>query len=94
MLLSERFIQDGDTLTHVRTHDFQPVLDRVQVLRDADKAMQGENWHMGSVPLALVTQWLTEAGVSWDDEAAVQEVLRKKLMDGDFAKFRVHEGSF
>lgn len=93
MLISERLIHDDDKLIHVRTHDFQPVIDRVQVMRDADKAVQGDNWFLGSVPLAMVTDWLAEAGVSWDDSAAVQDVIKRKLMSGDFARLRVHEGN-
>jgi len=32
--------------------------------------------------------------VAWDDRPACQEVIRKKLLDGDFNKFRVKEGRF
>lgn len=94
MLISERLIADDDKITHLRTHDFQPAVDRADVLRSAGKAVQGDNWLIGSVPLALVTDWLSEAGVGWDDRPAVQEVIKRKLMSGEFAKLRVHEGSF
>ena len=94
MLISERFEVDGDKLHHVRQHDFTPVLDRAALLRSEGHTGFSEHWHIGTIPMALITQWLTEAGVSWDDTEARAEVIKRKLLDGDFAKFRVHEGSF
>ena len=41
-----------------------------------------DSWHVASVPAWVVTEWLKEAGVAWDDPAA-KDVLRKKLMSGD-----------
>lgn len=94
MLISERFETDGDKLVHVRQHDFTPVLNRAAMLRSEGHVGVSEHWHIGTVPMALVSQWLTEAGVSWDDHAARQEVIKRKLLDGEFAKLRVHEGTF
>lgn len=94
MLLSERLDVDGDKLIHTRSHDFQPALDRAADLRAAGATGFSESWLIGTVPMALVTDWLTEAGVTWDDTEAVNEVLRKKMLSGEFQKLRVHEGSF
>jgi hypothetical protein len=86
-------IEDGK-LIHQRTMDAQPNLDRVQLLKEAPLNPIEDGWLVGSVPLLLVTEWLKEAGVKWDDREAVQEVLQKKLLDGEFSKFRVREGTF
>ena len=94
MLISERFELDGEKLVHQRTHDFTPVLDRAALLRSEGYTTFSESWHVGTIPMALVTEWLTEAGVSWDDHAARQEVIKRKLLDGEFSKLRVHEGTF
>ena len=94
MILSEKLILDDDKLTHVRTFDAEPALDRAQMARDAGKAVQGDNWFVGSVPMPMVAQWLTEAGVSWDDTEAVQDVIKRKLLSGEFARLRVHEGTY
>lgn len=86
-------VEDGK-LIHQRTLDAQPNLDRVQLLKEAPLNPIEDSWLVGSVPLLLVTEWLKEAGVKWDDREAVQEVLQKKLLDGEFSKFRVREGTF
>jgi hypothetical protein len=38
--------------------------------------------------------WLKEAGVRWDDHEAKKQIIRKKLLSGDFAAFRVWEGTY
>jgi hypothetical protein len=44
--------------------------------------------------MIVLTQWMKEAGKRRDDTEAMQDVIRKKLLDGEFNKFRVHEGNF
>ncbi len=42
----------------------------------------------------ILSQWLKEAGVDWSDRGAAQEVIKRKMLSGDFAKFRVWEGTY
>jgi nucleoside permease NupC len=44
--------------------------------------------------MGLLGMWLKEAGVSWDDTAAVKDVLKRKLMSNEFSALRVWEGSY
>jgi hypothetical protein len=44
--------------------------------------------------MALVAQWARDAGLNWDDTQAMQDMLSKKLMSGEFSQFRVWEGRF
>lgn len=94
MDIGERFEVDGDKLVHIRTHDFEPALEQAAALRSAGMTGFSENWLVGTIPAALLAQWVQEAGVTMDDTGAVQEILHRKLLDGEFSKFRVHEGTF
>jgi len=94
MLLSERLVIEGGQAHHLKTHDFQPELDRVAELRSAEAFGMGDNRLVASIPIELANQWLVEAGVSWADRDAVNEIFRRKLLDGSFAKLRVWGGTF
>ena len=97
MRLSRRLILDGRKMHTETVTDVEPTLDRAAMLKSMpenvfEKVMDA--WHVGSIPLVLYHQWLREAGVSPADHAAADEVLRKKLLSGEVAKFRVREGTF
>jgi hypothetical protein len=85
----------GDTLTVETVYDNNPVLDSVKNLKDAGFDQQrGDNRLVGRIPMHIMAQWLKEAGVDWSDHGAAQEVIKRKILSGDFAKFRVWEGTF
>ena len=71
-----------------------PYLERAKQLRDAGVGQSGEHRLVGSIPMHLYSQWLKEAGVSHDDRQAAKDVLRRKLLSGEFDKFRVWEGKY
>jgi hypothetical protein len=71
------------------------------MLRDAQKARElspnefgSDHKYVGSVDMALVNIWLKEAGVSWEDTNAVNDVIKKKLMSNEFQKLRVWDGTW
>jgi hypothetical protein len=85
----------GDTLTIESVYDNEPTLNQVKQLKDAGyDRVKGDNRLVGRIPMHIVAQWLKEAGVDWSDTDAAQDVLRRKIMSSDFAKFRVWEGTF
>lgn len=90
--MHEEWYEEGGRLVQKRTTLID--LDRAAKLKDAPSAPVSDSWHVGTIPLIVLEQWFKEAGVSWDDRAACQEVMKRKLLDGDFKKFRVKEGSF
>jgi hypothetical protein len=49
---------------------------------------------VGFLDGAVLAAWLKEAGVEWSDTEAAKEVVKRKMMSGEFAKFRVWEGSY
>lgn len=85
----------GQTLTIERVYDNEPTLNQVKDLKDAGFDQQkGDNRLVGRIPMHIMSQWLKEAGVDWSDHGAAQEVIKRKILSGDFAKFRVWEGTF
>lgn len=95
MKIGEKFHNDEGTKFVVqRTYDPNPTLQRASDLRSAGVGQTGEKRLVGRVPGWLIAQWCKEAGVAPDDVAARQEIIRKKLLSGDFNAFRVWGGTF
>jgi len=92
VLLNEQFFFDDDKLIVKRTNDFTPVVNAVKQIRDFTTG--GDTWHVGRIPSALIGMWIKEAGLSWWDTEATQDLIRKKLLSGEYSAFRPHEGSF
>lgn len=85
--LFEKWFEDDGKVVHQRCFDPNPALDEVKRVADAGAHIFGESEEIGRIPGWLVTQWLQEAGVKWDDPAA-DDVIERKLMSGDYALFR------
>jgi hypothetical protein len=86
--------KDGRHFTVERRFDVSDDLHRARVLRDAQAGTKGENRLVGTIPMHLVNEWMKEAGVSPSDNAARAEILKKKILSGEFDKFRVWKGTF
>lgn len=92
-LLNERVAGDDEGLVIRKTFDATDTLDWARKARDAGRQDFGESKLIGRVPGPLVDVWLKEAGVQWGTPEAA-EVLKRKMLDGEFSKFRVWEGTF
>lgn len=90
--ISEKFWTEGDRWFLGRQVDVTPTLEAAATMRSNGLGRLGESAPIGRVPMELVAQWLREAGVRWDDTEARNELIRRKLLDGDFSKFRIWEG--
>ena len=77
-----------------KTHDINPEMHRAQMLREAGCGQTGESRLVGSIPLNMIEQWCKEAGVKWRDTAARAEVVKRKILSGEFDKFRVWKGTY
>ena len=93
MKIAEKFIADEKQVHHIRTFDFNPVMQEVTELRQLPKRPDG-NWHIGRIPAPIIDMWLREAGVQWSDNEAVREIIERKLLSGEYSKLRPHEGKF
>ena len=95
MKIKESVHEQDDKIIIKKTHDFGPVMKQMEEIRskgvigmDGETSTQGENRFIGRIPLPLMASWCKEAGVSWDDVHARSEVIKKKILSGDFDKFR------
>jgi len=92
--ISEKIDFEHDHMVIKKKHDVSQALNDVQKAKDAGIGMSGENRLVGFLDGAMLAQWLKEAGVSWSDTEAAKEVVKRKMMSGEFAKMRVWEGSY
>ena len=77
-----------------RTFDYNYELERAAQLRQAGAGQKGDNKLVGTIPLDMMAQWCKEAGVKWDDIEARKQVVKRKIMSGDFDKLRVWKGRY
>lgn len=93
--MRERFFDDEGRIIHQRTFDVEPAMDRARALRDVPAVAlpMSESRLVASVPMPVITMWLKEAGVTWDDPAA-NDVVKRKLLSGEASKFRVDERTY
>jgi len=91
--ISEQFYQDGDKLVHVKQQDYNPALEQAEMMRQNGNAHFGESVCIGVIDAALMGEWLKEAGVKSNDPAA-EEVIKRKMLSGEFDKFRVWDGKY
>lgn len=85
--------ESNDKIIVESQYDNQPYLHQARMLRDAGVGQKGHNKLVGRVPMHLIKTWLKEAGVAWDDPAA-GDVIKRKMLSGEFDKFRVWEGTY
>jgi len=93
--ISERVTFEGDQMVIKRTHNADHMLNDAKRSREISPNEFASDYKLvGHVDAALVSLWLKEAGVSWEDTPAVKEVMKKKLMSNEFNALRVWEGSY
>ena len=69
------------------------MLDRAEELRQHGNAEFGESKLVGVIDAALINEWLKEAGIAWDDPA-MDDVIKRKMLSGEFDKLRVWQGTY
>ena len=96
MKIAEQVIDNKDgTITVKKTHDNDPALRAAQYRRETGTIQPiSDSYCVGVVPTYLIFQWLKEAGVDASDSDAAGEVISRKMMSGEFDKFRVWEGKY
>lgn len=95
MKVNEKVYEEGDNLIIKKSHDFSSVMRDMENIRkegvigmNGAKTTAGDTRFVGRIPLALIEMWCKEAGVKWDDIHARGEVVKRKILSGDFDKFR------
>ena len=93
--LSEKYSFEGDNLVIKKTFDASHMLNDAKHARETTQNSFGSDYkHVGNVDMGLLSIWLKEAGVSWEDTEAVKDVIRKKMMSNEFQALRVWEGKW
>ena len=77
-----------------KTHDWSYGVDQAKKLADTHGGVVGESRLVGTIPMALINEWCKEAGIKWDDNKAKAEVIKRKILSGEFDKFRVWKGRY
>jgi len=97
MKIAEKWFQQDGKLVHQKTHDWTALLDQNQKLRSSGLDGFGENKLVGRIDMDLWALWAKEAGISAKDpdfSSKMKEVVRRKMLDGEFSKLRVWQGSY
>jgi hypothetical protein len=84
----------NDKIIIKNTYDNEPALQRVEQLNQAKVGLTGESRLVGSIPIHIIKMWCDEEGVKWSDTEARKDVMKKKILSGDFDKLRVWKGTF
>ena len=97
MKIKDELIYDhgSDKIVHKKTHDYTGEEHHARVMRDALGDQKGADKKLvGTIPMSLLGEWIKEAGIEWTDHDAVQEVMKRKILSGEFDKFRVWQGKY
>lgn len=86
---------EDDKLIIKNTYDATAAINDAAHAREVTQNSFGSDYkHVGNVDMAMLGNWLKEAGVEWTDTQGIKDVLKKKLMSSEFSKLRVWEGSY
>jgi hypothetical protein len=94
MLLKESVKATDSGIIVQKTYDNDVHLEKARMLREAGVGQTGESRLVGTIPMHIVAEWMKEAGLSWDDNEAKKDVIKRKMLSGDFDKFRVWKGTY
>lgn len=93
--ISEKIIFDDDKVIFKRTHDASHMLEDAKFSREHSPNTFASDYKLvGHVDMALLGNWLREAGVQWSDTQAVKDVIKRKMMSNEFSALRVWKGSY
>lgn len=85
--------QKTDKIIHQKTYDNSDTIARVEDIKRSEINKFGSDYKfVGSVPMNLLNEWIKEAGLTWEDTNEVNEVMKKKLMSGEFDKLMAWKG--
>jgi len=84
----------NDKIIVESTHDNNPAIERAALLRQAKVGITGDNKLVGTIPIHIIKMWCDEAGVKWGDNEARKEIVKKKILSGEFDKLRVWKGTY
>lgn len=96
MKIGEKIKYDhvDDKLIVQKTYDYSSTLRDVAEMKKQGLGQTGESRLVGRIPTSIINEWIKEAGLKWTDTDAVKDVIRRKMLSGEFSRFRVWDGSY
>ena len=94
MLIKETIVATESGIEIQKTFDNDVYIEQAKQIRDQGLGQTGESRLVGRIPMHLVSQWIKDAGLNWNDKKATQDLIRTKMLSGDFDKFRVWKGTY
>jgi len=91
---NEKWFESDGKIIRQKTTDPNAALERARLLRDADKGNFGESRLIGSIDTHVLEKEVKAAGLKFSDRDAVRDLIKRKLLSGDWDKFRVWKGSY
>ena len=85
--MRSQWFVDDEAVRQVHTQDAEPVFAEVEALREMERGREPMRI-AARVPTVLAQEWAREAGVRMYSKE-FNEVLKRKLMDGEFSRLRV-----
>lgn len=93
--IGEKIFWEDDRMVVKTTVDANGMINDAAYSREVAPSVFGsDHKHVGNVDVVKVHEWLKEAGVEWHDTHAVQEVIKKKLISGEYSKLRNWGGTW
>lgn len=89
------FIGPDRRIVMARSQDVEPLIDHLATLRSETdgKSASGELYHVGEIPMVVVEEYLTEAGITFHEFIKDDVHIKRIMTNPDYAKFRVWKGS-
>lgn len=96
MKIAQSFSDNNDgTFTVKKTYDNQDTIKLAQTYKEhGAPEVASDSVCVGVIPMNILAEWFKEAGIEWSDTQACSEVVKKKMLSGDFDKLRVWEGRY
>lgn len=94
MLVKEIIKPTATGIVVEKTFDNTAHIEKAKQIREAGIGQTGESRLVGTIPMHIVAEWVKEAGLNWDDNEAKKDVIKRKMLSGDFDKFRIWKGTY
>ena len=93
--IDQKITFEGDDMVIRNTYDATAALQDAAYARENSANSFGSDYkHVGNIDASMVTNWLKQAGKTWADTDAVEDVIKRNLQNGEFAKLRVWDGKW
>ncbi len=93
--IDQKITFEGDDMVIRNTYDATAALQDAAYARENSANSFGSDYkHVGNIDPSMVTNWLKQAGVSWSDTQGVEDVIKRNLQNGEFAKLRAWDGKW